>query len=50
MDAGTGEKWLIALTKRLRFLLPDKIITHTVQGPYFCGRIYKNGGFETVNK
>jgi hypothetical protein len=35
MDAGTGEAWLIAFTTKLRQLLPDHIITHTPQAPYF---------------
>jgi len=52
MEAGTGEAWLIAITKTLRQLLPKPyIITHAPQAPYFMGAPkYKNGGYLTVDK
>jgi chitinase len=49
MEAGTGEAWLIAFTKKLRELLPTHIITHAPQGPYFKNEYYKNGGYKTVD-
>jgi chitinase len=49
MEAGTGERWLIAFTIKLRELLPSHIITHAPQAPYFCKEHYKNGGYVTVN-
>ena len=32
---GSGATWLITFTRKLRELLPGKIITHAPQGPYF---------------
>eukprot|EP00727_Mastigamoeba_balamuthi_P013607 m51a1_g887 hypothetical protein (497) ;mRNA; f:2830-4592 len=50
MEAGTGEAWLVSCTRKLRELLPNKIITHAPQGPYFMGAPkYKNGGYVTVH-
>jgi hypothetical protein len=36
MEAGTGEAWLITFSKELRRLLPNHIISHAPQAPYFC--------------
>lgn len=36
-EAGTGEAWVITLTTVLRSRMPDKIITHAPQAPYFMG-------------
>jgi hypothetical protein len=36
-NAGKGEAWLIELTTVLRSLLPNHIITHAPQAPYFVG-------------
>jgi len=50
--AGTGEAWLITITKTLRQLLPKEqgfIITHAPQAPYFSWS-YPKGGYLTVDK
>jgi chitinase len=48
---GSGEDWLITLTKRLRYLLPDSIITHAPQAPYFVGtKHYPKGGYIAVHE
>ena len=50
-QSGTGEAWLITLTKTLRQLLPNAIITHAPQGPYFAGTsIYPKGGYIAVDQ
>lgn len=49
MDAGKGEDWLIRFQTQLRSLLPDHIITHAPQAPYFKQDYYKNGGYKTVH-
>ena len=49
MEAGRGEEWLIAFTTRLRQILPNHIITHAPQAPYFCKERYKNGAYITVD-
>ena len=41
---------MITFTRKLRELLPDKIITHAPQGPYFKNDYYRNGGYITVDK
>ena len=48
--AGTGERWLIQFTQKLRSLLPSHIISHAPQAPYFDERRYRNGGYMTVHK
>ena len=50
MEAGTGEKWLIDFTIALRKVIPDHIISHAPQAPYFKNEYYKNGGYITVHK
>jgi hypothetical protein len=50
MDAGTGEQWLIDFTKALRSKIPNHIVTHCPQAPYFKSEYYKNGGYITVNQ
>jgi chitinase len=50
MEAGRGEEWLVRFTSQLRSDLPNHIITHAPQGPYFCKEFYKNGGYITVNQ
>ncbi len=51
---GSGEDWLITLTTELRKLLPDKIITHAPQAPYFCNNDtataqYPKGAYRAVH-
>jgi len=35
MEAGKGEDWLISFQTKLRQLLPNHVISHAPQGPYF---------------
>jgi chitinase len=49
MEAGTGEQWLIQFQTTLRNRLPNHIISHAPQGPYFKQEHYKNGAYITVN-
>ena len=49
MEAGTGEQWLIDFTIALRKIIPDHIVTHAPQAPYFKNDYYKNGGYITVD-
>lgn len=50
MEAGKGEAWLVTFTKTLRNLLPNAIITHAPQAPYFKNTYYPKGGYVTVDK
>ena len=50
MEAGKGEDWLIKFQNQLRADLPNHIITHAPQGPYFCKEFYKNGGYITIDQ
>lgn len=54
MERGTGENWLISITRRLRELLPKEqgyIITHAPQAPFFMGTSkYPMGGYLTVHR
>ena len=50
MEAGKGEAWLISFTTKLRSLLPNKIISHAPQGPYFKNDYYPKGGYVTINQ
>jgi len=50
MEAGTGEQWLITFTKTLRQIIPDRIITHAPQAPYFKEEYYRNGAYITIHK
>ena len=50
MEAGTGEQWIITFTKALRKVIPDHIVTHCPQGPYFKEEFYKNGAYVTIDK
>ena len=50
MNRGTGEEWLITFTKALRETIPDKIITHSPQAPYFKNEFYTNKAYIAVHK
>ena len=50
MNRGLGEAWLIAFTKKLRQMIPDHVLTHAPQAPYFCKENYKNGAYITVHE
>jgi chitinase len=46
---GTGEQWLITFTTVLRNSLPNAIITHAPQAPYFGGTyLYPNNAYLAV--
>jgi hypothetical protein len=46
---GIGEQWLITFTTALRSNLPNAIITHAPQAPYFAGTsVYPNNGYLAV--
>jgi chitinase len=47
---GIGEQWLLNFMTKLRSLLPNFLIVHTVNAGYFVGKpIFKNGAYLTVN-
>jgi chitinase len=49
-QAGTGEAWLITFTTTLRQKLPNAIITHAPQAPYFAGTsLYTKGAYVAVH-
>jgi chitinase len=50
MSGATAEKWLITFQKKLRELLPNHLITHAPQAPYFSTTQYRGGGYITVDK
>ena len=50
MENGTGEQWLITFTQKLRSMIPNHIITHAPQAPYFSTEKYKNGGYVNVHR
>lgn len=50
MVAGTGEQWLIDFTTALRSKIPNHIVSHCPQAPYFKEEYYQHGGYITVNK
>ena len=50
MSASTAENWLIAFQNKLRSLLPNHLITHAPQAPYFSTTQYTAGGYITVDK
>lgn len=50
MEAGTGEVWIIKFQIQLRKILPNHIISHAPQAPYFKKNHYKNGAYVRVDK
>lgn len=51
MNKGTGEQWLIKFTLAVREIIPDLVLSHAPQAPYFKGfDFYVNGGYVTVDK
>lgn len=50
MNAGKGQDWLIKFQTELRKGLPNHLITHAPQAPYFKQEHYKNGAYITVHK
>ena len=50
MEAGTGESWVITFTRALREVIPNHIVIHAPQAPYFKEEYYKNGAYITINR
>ena len=50
MQQGSGQKWLISFHNKLRSILPNHIISHAPQAPYFKQEFYKNGAYININK
>jgi len=50
MEYGKGSDWLVTFQRKLRQLLPNHLIVHAPQAPYFNTTIYKNGGYDKVHK
>ena len=50
MNEGLGEGWLIQFTRAVRSLVPNHIITHCPQAPYFKNEWYQNGAYVTIDK
>lgn len=50
MNNGKGEAWLITFQRRLREIIPNHIITHAPQAPYFKQEYYPNGAYISVHK
>jgi len=51
MNRGVGEAWLISFTQAVREIIPDHILTHAPQAPYFKGfDYYINGAYVTVDQ
>jgi chitinase len=51
LQNGTGEAWLITFMTTLRQLLPNAIISHAPQAPYFGGvSIYPKNGYLAVHQ
>jgi len=50
MVDGVGEDWLIQFTQALRAVIPDKIVTHCPQAPYFKSEYYVHGAYVTVDQ
>lgn len=49
MTLSKAEPWLITFQTTLRKLLPDHLITHAPQAPYFSTTQYRGGGYITVH-
>jgi len=49
MTLSTAEAWLITFQKKLKELLPDHLISHAPQAPYFSTIHYRKGGYLTVH-
>ena len=50
MEQGRGEAWLITFTTTLRNLMPNKVITHAPQAPYFKEEYYQKGAYIKVDR
>ena len=47
---GTAEQWIVDFTKKLRSLLPDTLLVHSVNAGYFTGQpTFRNGGYLNVH-
>lgn len=50
MQSGRGQTWLVSLTRQLRRRIPDKLIMHAPQAPYFSTSYAPRGGYLAVDK
>jgi hypothetical protein len=50
MTLSTAENWLITFQRKLKQLLPNHLISHAPQAPYFSTTQYRAGGYITVDK
>lgn len=50
MRRGTGEEWLIKFTQAVREVIPNHILTHSPQAPYFKSEYYTNQAYIKVHK
>jgi len=49
MNAGLGEGWLVAFTRAVRSVIPNHVVSHCPQAPYFKHEFYQNGAYKTIN-
>ena len=50
MISGTGIDWLISFTRQLKKRLPNKVIMHAPQAPYFSRSYSPKGGYLAVHE
>ena len=50
MNIGTGEQWVITFQTKLRELLPNHIISHAPQAPYFKEEHYINDAYMAIHR
>ena len=50
MQSGAGQTWLIEMNRQLRKRLPNRVIMHAPQGPYFSSAYAPKGGYLAVDK
>jgi chitinase len=50
VGTGVGEEWLIDFTKTLSAIIPDHILTHAPQAPYFSEESYTQGNYMRVHR
>lgn len=50
MNKGKGEEWLIKFTLAVREVIPNHILSHAPQAPYFKEEHYINGAYMTIHR
>jgi chitinase len=50
MNKGEGEAWLVEFTRAVRSVIPNHILSHAPQAPYFKSEHYRNGAYITVHQ